>query len=466
MTEARDRLIGGPGAIAIVAGSMLGVGVFLTPRLVAAQVSGEAWFLAIWLGGGLLALAGAVAYAELGCMFPKAGGDYVYLRAAFGPSVAFASGWVLLAGVFCGSIASMSVAVCFYQLPVVLSPLVELDTGQSWWSLPGTAITVSGAQTLACGLILLLTVLNVLGIRPAAWAQVLVTLVPILLLVGFSLYGLGFHERAAADPGADSPSRPTNFGGLGIAFLNVYFAYAGWNSVAYVGGEIRRPGRNIPLGLLGGTWIVCLLYLLLCWTFARVLGMDGLAESFDAGTATARAVLGEGADFWVALVILVALFGSVNATIMGGARIVYAMAGDGILPKALGRLSHRQVPGLALWLQALLSIALVLSGSFEVLIQLTSVAMFVLAGSAVLALFRLRGRDPLRERPYRATGYPYLPGLFVVVSVVVVGLKVWEFVRGLVAGGTTRADTLPLLGLFLFAVLFLGHRLRGGRGES
>ena len=383
-TSSRDdhpRSIGALGATAIVAGSMLGVGIFLTPRLVADQVSSTGWYLLLWGLGGVVALAGAVAYAELGVMLPRAGGDYVYLRHTFGRSMGFASGWLLFAGVFCGSISSMAAAVCTYQLPMLLGT-----------DLSGAVLgPLTGTQLCAMGLVLGLTVLNCAGVRLSTRMQILVTLVPfgvLTLVAGYAL-GTGPHESSQAVTG-DTPMSPM---GLAVAFLSVYFAYAGWNAVAYVGGEIERPHRNIPLALLGGTALVTVLYLVLCAAFAAVLGLGGVREAFESGTASATALMGPRAEVWVAGLIAVALLGSVNGTVLQGSRIAYAMARDQALHSSLGRLNARSVPARSLWAQSIVSCVLIGTGSFEALVELTSIAMFVMGGLAVVCLFVLRRRE-------------------------------------------------------------------------
>lgn len=449
------RAITGFGAIAIVAGSMLGVGIFLLPRLVAEQVPQTAWFLGLWVFGGVVAVAGATAYGELGTMFPLAGGDYVYLRRAFGPSLGFAAGGLLFFGVFGGSIASMSVAVCQYQLPTLLAPW-DLDLEAVWVQLPWEGAAMTGTEVAAVVLVLLLTALNAGGVRPTARVQAVVTLVPVGLLTLFALLCLARMPHASAVPAAaEALARPISTGGLAVAVLNIYFAYAGWNSVAYVGGEVRRPERNIPLGLLAGTGLVTAVYFLLCAAFVAVLGMGGLARTFEAGTAAATAVLGRGAAPLVAGIIAVALIGSINATVLGGARIAYAMGRDRLLPAFLSQLGRTRVPTRALWMQALLGIALIVTGTFELLVQLTSVAMLVLGGLGVLALFRLRRSMPAHPRPYRASGYPWLPALYLLTSILVIVLKVQSV--WVDEGGAMR--WFPLLGLAVFLLLWAGRRL-------
>ncbi len=452
MTGARvaGRGIGLGGGTAIVIGSMLGVGIFLTPRLVATATTSPSLFLLLWAVGGLIALAGAVTYAELGTMMPDAGGDYVYLRRAFGSSTSFAAGCLLFLGVFAGSIASMSAATCRYQL-ALLAASAGVDLEAAWFEVPVLGLSLSGIDGAAISLIGLLTAVNALGVRLSTITQSLLTMIPLAVLLGLAIFALGTVPHATVRAPVATQGGPAALGG---ALLNIYFAYAGWNAVAYVGGEMANPGRNIPRALILGTIAVTLLYVLLCASWIAVLGMGGIAESFEVGTAATAALVGPRAEVLMAGVIALALLGSINATILAGARIGYAMGRDGALPAGMARLSARAaVPTRALLAQAIFSIGLVLSGTFEELVLLTSVAMFLLGSLTVIALFVLRRREPGAQRPYRATLYPVLPLIYLVTAIAVIGLEVRSVLVDL---GTSP---LPLLGLAVFAAVWMAHRL-------
>ena len=449
------RAIGPLGATAIVAGSMLGVGIFLTPSLVAKSVSSPTLFLLLWVLGGVIAIAGAVTYAELGAMMPEAGGDYVYLDRAFGSSLSFAAGTLLFIGVFGGSIASMSAAVSQYQFSLLAST-VGFDLSRTWLTLPGLNAEFTGVELVAMILVLALTGLNAVGVRLTSFTQSLLTAIPVGVLVIFAIFAFATAPHAtavpaeAATPGASS---------IGAAVLNIYFAYAGWNAVAYVGGEVRNPGRNIPLGLLLGTAIVTGLYLLLCAAWISVLGMGGLASVFEAGTAAAKALLGPQVEVLVAAIIAVALVGSVNATVLGGARIGYAMGRDGAFLRSLGRLSARtEVPTRALWAQAFFALFLIATGTFERLVLLTSVAMFLLGCLTVCALFALRKSEPDADRPYRASWYPVLPLLYLVTGAAIILVAIKDFWQQV-----DLQTGFPLLGLGVFVVVWIVHSFASRR---
>ncbi len=452
------RVVGLPGALAIVAGSMLGIGIFLTPRVVAGLLHTPAYFLGAWILGGLIALAGAVAYAELGALFPKAGGDYVFLRETFGKSTSFACGWVLFAGVFTGSIATIAVPVCQYQLPALLAPWVDVDLTAAV-TLAGMSLPLTGTQLCAMMLVLFFTLINVLGAKPAAQVQFVVTAVPLglLAIAAAAILVSGPHASAVATA-AESATTGGPLIAMTKATLAIYFAYAGWNAIGYVGGEVKNPNRNIPAALLGGTVLITGLYVLLCTAFIAVLGMGGMESAFEAGTATASAFAGPGAELAVTGLIALALVGSLNGTILAGARIAWAMANDGALWRPLGKLSERTgSPSRALWFQAALACALIMSGTFEQLIELTSIAMLLIGGLTVVSLFLLRRRRPDVERPYRAHLYPWLPGFYLLVCVVVVAVSITQVVRTAIDGSEFQ-HLLPLLGLGIFGAAWLGHR--------
>ncbi|MBM4270355.1 MAG: amino acid permease [Deltaproteobacteria bacterium] len=446
------RGIGVAGATAIVVGSMLGVGIFLTPPLVARSTGDPALFLLLWALGGLVAIAGATTYGELGAMMPRAGGDYVYIRRAFGASTGFAAGWVLFAGVFAGSIASMTVGVCRHQLSLLASGLA-VDLSAPWLAVPSLGFRLEGVDVVAVGLVVLFTTVNALGVRLTTIAQSLLTMGPLALLGVFAIFVLASGPHAGA---VASVTGERGTDDLSAALLGIYFTYAGWNSVAYVGGEVRDPGRNLPRALLGGTLVVTALYLLLCGAWLSLLGLGGIASSFEAGTASARALLGTGAEAPVAVLIALALCGAINATVLGGARIAYAMGRDRGLPEWLGHLDPRTgVPTRALWLQAGFAALLVVTGTFVQLVQLASIAMLLLGSLAVAALFALRRREPEAPRPYRATLYPLLPLGYLGTALAVVAVQIDAAVEG-----DGASSWFPLLGLAIFAAVWALHRAR------
>jgi basic amino acid/polyamine antiporter, APA family len=424
VTDARDvppsappRKLGALPALALVAGSMLGIGIFIMPPQVAANVGGPTAFLAMWIVGGVAALFGALCLAELGAMMPRSGGDYEFLHIGWGPGIAFAAGWLQLLVIFPGSLASVAVATANFQLPVLLG---EWAGGEL--SLLGMSIATP--RLLAAALIVLLTIINHLGVRISGWVQVTVTVVPILVLLIVSAYVLGDSgagEVLRAGTEATTKGESSSLASLGSAYLKVYFAYSGWNAALYVAGEIKEPGRNLPRALVGGTGMVTGLYVLLCFGFLAVFGFADLPDVGEAGTAAAVELFGPAAVVAITSLILLAMIGSLNGTVLIGSRIGYAMAQRGDCPREVGRLHPRHnTPHLALWLQALIALLLIASPfNLEQLIDYTSSAMLITGTLTVLTVVVLRRKLPDEPRPYRTTLHP-LPALGYVVSSVLV----------------------------------------------
>ncbi len=432
----------------MVAGSMLGVGIFLLPQQVALRVDSAAAFVVAWLLGGVVALCGASAYAILGRRHPAAGGEYVYLREAFGLSVAFAAGWLLLLGVFAGSIAAMAVAVGTYQLPVLLGYDPEARSALG---------LVTNAQLAGAVVIALLTAANVAGTRVGAGVQVALTLMPVAVLSVAAVVALVLVEPVAPS----APAARIGAWGVVAAQLPIYFAYAGWNAVAYIGGEVRDPERTVPRALFGGTLAVTALYALLSAAFVILLGLDGLRGAFDAGTALGERLLGPAGARWTALLIAIALVGTINGSVLGGGRVALAMARDGVLPAPVARLSGVGAPANALLVLGVASLALVLAGGWATLTGLASIAMMLIGGLAVLAVYAGRHARP---------GYA-LRGAHVVYLLVAGAVVVGELVRAARATELAFVERwLPVAGVAVLAGLAAAHAagrsLRGPRDPA
>jgi APA family basic amino acid/polyamine antiporter len=480
--EKPRRVIGGMGSLALVVGSMLGIGIFIVPPQVAKHIGSVEIFGLIWLLGGVLAFAGAVACAELGSMIPKAGGDYVFQKEAYGPSVAFASGWVLFGAIFAGSIATMSVALCKYQLPILVGwfrHTVGMDPVFAEYSLDYIVLQlpilgdISMTNLCALGLVALLTGINAMGALLSARMQTLLIAVPLgfftigaVIVLSQSGGGISVSEwqasltaltQTAAEGQLVSAGAGTELSleHLVMAYIAVYFAYSGWNAVIYVAGEIKHPEKNIPRALLGGTISVTVVYLLMALAFVVVLGIDALAGSGEAGTAVATYLSGFTGKIIITSLIAMALLAGLNGTVMGGARVAMAMGRNGAFLKAAGKLSPKTgAPIPALGLQFLWGAVLVLSGSFETLLALTSLAMLVTGTLTVSSVFVLRYSQPDRPRPYRAFGYPILPALYLISSVLVISVMVHKaFSDG------EPGSWYPLMGLGILVLAYTAHRL-------
>jgi len=450
------RAISGPDAVSIVAGSMLGVGIFLSPAIVATQFATPVAFLAMWLLGGAVALCGAAAYAQLGTLVPRAGGDYVYLRAGFGPAVAAAGGWILVVAVFPGSLATMAVALGEYQLPVLMGAL--------GYRAEAAIVGVPAPALFGIALVVALTAVNAAGAHLSARTQLFLTAVPVVLLAVLAVAALGLAPGGAVSPAPDAS--PAEFSDrFATATMAVYFAYSGWNAVGYVGGEVENPRRNIPVGLIGGTVLVTGLYMLLCAAFVAVLGLDGLQGAPEAGSALTAALFGADGERGMAAMIALAIVGSLNATVLGGGRVTFAMACDGALPPSLATLGERALtPVRALWLQCALSVALILTGTFEQLLSMTSLAMLLLGALTVGSLFVLKTRRGETRSSARFPWWAVMPAGYLVCAVFVIGTSLRGGIRGIAGGGRVEPDfVFGVLGLAVFVGVLLLYLLRGAR---
>ena len=424
---------------ALVVGNMLGVGILLTPRLVADALPDTAAYLGLWLLGGLVAAAGAAVYAELGTRLPEAGGDVVFQEAGLGRAVALGSGLLMFVAAFAGSIAAISVAIGTWQVPTLLGLPV-----------PQEGVLAKG---VGLGVIALLTGVNLVGLRVGAAVRLVSTALPLVCLVGLGAWSLATGSPPPPPPEALVRGDAT---ALMTAFSGVYYAYAGWPAVVYLAGEVRDPARTLHRAMLGGTVVVTAVYVLLNAAFLQAFGAHGLRSTFEAGSALVMVVLGEGAAWVMAAVVLVALLASVNATIMGGARVGLALAQRGGLPAVFGRLDARGLPRAALLLQAGVAALLVLSGTFEQILEGTVLAMLAIGCLTVLSLVLIRRRDLGPPPAYRASLWPLSPLVYVAVCGGFLALNVGSSLRLPAEGAGVMG--LVFLGL---VVAFFGARLRG-----
>lgn len=415
-TPRSDHRLGLWPALAVVAGSMLGIGIFISPPEVAADISGPGYFLLIWALGGFAALCGALSVAELGAMLPQAGGDYPYLRLAYGPGVAFSAGWLQLLATFPGSLAAMAVGVATYQLPVLagegFAEAIQLGP-----------LTMEAPAFWAAVIVIVLTAVNHVGVLVSGRAQILLTSAPLVVLLLASVLlvgGVGVGQIAEwADHGVVHPA--PSVAQWARAYLPVYFAYSGWNAAIYIGGEIRNPGKNLPRAVIGGTSLVVVLYLVLCGGYLSLFPPSELAAVGEAGTAAAREIFGAAGVIGVTTLILLAMLGSINGTVLTGSRIAFAMAEGGDCVESASRLHPRfGTPVVALWGQAGLALLLIATQTFAQLMDYASCAMLITGTLTVLSVMILRRRLPDLERPYRLHLFPVAPVLYAISSLVVV----------------------------------------------
>ncbi len=435
-------------AQAVVAGAMLGIGIFIAPPVVAAHVTTPGYFLLMWLLGGLAALCGALSVAELGAMMPRAGGDYPYLQQAYGPGVAFAAGWLQLLATFPGSLATMAVGTASYQLPVLLGP--EYTSSFTVFGL----FSIDAATLWALLIVIALTVLNHIGVVLSGRAQVVLTTVPLIVFLITSIVVIG-------QIGPDGMGRwfvegqSTEAPGLAQiahAYLPVYFAYSGWNAAIYIGGEIKDPGRVLPRAVIGGTLAVLGLYMVLCAGFLSVFPLSELANAGEVGTAAATRMFGTTGTVLVTVLILLAMLGSINGTVLTGSRIAYAMAQGGDFFERGGILHPRfRTPVVALWVQAALAAVLILTNSFQELLDYTTSAMLITGSLTVMAVIVLRRRLPMLHRPYRLGLYPWPPLLYTLSSALVLIVLVLD------------GDFSVYVSILWFALAIFAHRMMRGQ---
>ena len=418
--EGPARSLGPLAALALVAGSMLGIGIFISPPEVASHVPGAVPFMSMWVLGGLSAVFGALCLAELGAMMPRSGGDYAYLRQSWGPGIAFAAGWLQLLAIFPGSLASVALATATYQLPALFGPAMAEPIHVFGLALPS-------AHLWAAALIIGLTAINHVGVKISGIVQVLVSVVPLAVLLIVTLIVLWQHEPGTLAPAlTETVERDPGAIDLAHAFLPVYFAYSGWNAAIYVGAEIKQPARNLPRALVGGTAMVTALYLILCVGFLEVFSLDGLANVGEAGTAAAQAMFGPIGVLVVTGLIILAMIGSINGSVLTGSRIAYAMAEQGDCAASAGQLHPRfSTPVVALWMQCGIALALlfvdlwVFGDGLDTLIAYTSSAMLITGTLTVLSVVIYRRREPERHRPYKTWLYPLPPIAYAASSLLV-----------------------------------------------
>ncbi|MGE3578105.1 MAG: APC family permease, partial [Vicinamibacterales bacterium] len=411
------RRLGPFDAAAIIVSNVIGGGILFTPPQVAASVPSAPLFLVIWLAGGALAFAGALAYAELAAMTPRAGGEYVYLRRAFGPAAAFLTGWTSFVAGFTGAIATSAVVFAFYLGRFV--PWVA--DGTAWLALPVIpgvlALTLSPKTVTAIALIVALAAVHIRGVGPGRIVGNVLAGLKVTALVAFVALAVGFGVGDAGH--LTSVAAPVAAGGWLLALIPVMFTYSGWNAASYVAEEIRDPGRNVPRALALGTAAVAALYLALNAIYLYVWPVGELAAIRGSVLdVVAERLLGGVAGNVMGVVALISLAASISAMTFAGPRVYFAMARDGAFLPAAARIHPRyRTPATAIVAQAAWSALLVMAGdATDALVNYTGFALVLFSGIAVTALFVLRAREPEAPRPFRAWGYPWVPALYVVTS--------------------------------------------------
>jgi basic amino acid/polyamine antiporter, APA family len=391
------RTLGMLDTIAIVIGIVIGSGIFLLPNLIARHLPSVNAILGVWIVAGLLSLIGAFAYAELGAMMPATGGQYVYLREAYGPWCAFVSGWTFMLAVLSGGSAWLAVTFSIYAgYFVPLTPLLS--------------------KLVSVALILALSAVNYLGVRESAWVQRTFTCLKIgaiLVLIGAGLfYHRAVHAATVSRHGSIS------LADFGFAMAACLMAYNGWSYVSFVAGEVRDPARNLLRSLVFGMSAVALLYIFANVAYLRVMTVQQIASTERVGADMATTTLGSLGGTFVSLTVLLSVVGAINGCVLTAARIPFAQARDGLFFARFGEVHPRfQTPGFAIVCGGIWTIILVLTGSYETLYSYSILAAWVFYTLSVGAVLVLRRKLPHADRPYRMWGYPWTLWVFVGVSI-------------------------------------------------
>jgi len=422
----------------IVAGSMIGSGIFIVSADITRNVGSAGWLIFVWLITGFMTLSAAMSYGELSAMYPKAGGQYVYLREAYNPLTGFLYGWSFFSVIQTGTIAA--VAVAFSKFSGYFFHPLELTDANIILQIGSFKLYI--AQLVSIVLIILLTYINTRGIESGKWIQTIFTVTKLLSLFGLIVFGFFLGARhdvwnmnwanawnmhsLMVSKGGDSVigSNPVIglavLGAIAAAMTGSIFSSDAWNNVTFIAGEMKNPKRNIGLSLFLGTLIITIIYVSANLMYVSVLPLNQIATAPQdrVAVAAANVIFGHAGTFVVAAMIMISTFGCNNGLILAGARVYYTMAQDGLFFKEAGKLNKNAVPGWALWAQCVVASLLCLSGKYGDLLDMISFVAVAFYALTVIGIFVLRKREPGMERPYKAFGYPVLPAIYIVLALV------------------------------------------------
>jgi APA family basic amino acid/polyamine antiporter len=424
----------------IVMGSMIGSGIFIVSAEVGREVGSPGLLLMAWVVSGLMTVAGAITYGELAAMMPHAGGQYVYLREAFNPLAGFLYGWTLFLVIQTGTVAAVAVAFAKFLgifVPSISAEHLVLNLGSVTVPVWGhvLALTVSTQQVVAIFCLLFLAIINIFGLRTGAWLQNIFTTLKVAALLGLVGVGLWWgvsHPPASSAHGFFEGAHwdLATLTVLSVALVGPLFSSDAWNNVTFTGAEIINPKRNLPLALFLGTFTVCVVYLFCNWSYLRILpfygsphGVGPLARGLQfaaedrVGTAAMQVVLGSAGEGLMAAAIIISTFGCANGLTLAGARVYYAMAKDRLFFRSVAKVNPRyHTPAVSLMIQAVWACLLTLSGTYNQLLDYVIFAVVLFYILTILGLFRLRRTRPDAPRPYRAWGYPIVPGMYILFA--------------------------------------------------
>jgi APA family basic amino acid/polyamine antiporter len=409
----------------IVAGSMIGSGIFIVSADITRSVGSSGWLIMVWLITGFMTITAAVSYGELSGMFPKAGGQYVYLKEAYNPLAGFLYGWSFFAVIQTATIAAVGVAFSkflAYLVPQVSEDLVAFSIG---------GLNVSPAQLVSIALIIFLTFINTLGVKGGKLIQTTFTVTKLLSLFGLIIFGLimmkgdvwnanwtdAWHLHKLNS--VEEYTTAAALGAIAAAMVGSIFSSDAWNNVTFIAGEIKNPKRNIGLALFFGTLIVTIIYVTTNIMYTAVLPLNEIAsaEKDRVAVAASQVIFGNLGTVVIALMIMISTFGCNNGLILAGARVYYTKAKDGLFFRPASNLNKFAVPQWALWFQCLIACAWSVSGKYGQLLDMISFVVVIFYVMTILGIFILRKRQPNTERPYKAFGYPILPALYIIAGI-------------------------------------------------
>ncbi|MEI6062188.1 MAG: amino acid permease [Bacteroidota bacterium] len=423
---------------ALVAGSMIGSGIFIVSADIARNLGSPGWMLVVWVITGLMTIFAALSYGELASMMPQAGGQYVYIREAFNPLAGFLYGWTFFTVIQTGTIAAVGMA--FAKFAGVLVPWfsesnILLDLG---------LIKINTVHLLAITMILLLTLNNLMGIRNGKWVQNIFTFLKVALLVGFIILGLFFARNAEAlavnksyfwEPvslDGNTLSGWALIAAIGVSMVGSLFSSDAWNNITFAAAEVKNPKRNIPLSLVTGVLLVTVLYILANFVYLNALPLRGVAEGSGVfekgiqhavndrlGSASMYGLFGSMAALMMAAFVVISTFGCNNGLILSGARVYYAMAKDKLFFESAGKLNKNAVPAAGLKVQAIWASLLCLSGTYSDLLDYVVFAVLIFYVLTIAGIFVLRRKQPDTERPYKTFGYPVVPVLYMAAALLI-----------------------------------------------
>jgi basic amino acid/polyamine antiporter, APA family len=437
------RQIGLFSAVMVIAGDMIGIGIFVTTGAIAETLPSPGGILLVWVLGGLLALTGALSCAELSASLPYVGGDYIYIREAYGKLMGFLSGWSSFLVTFSGAIAFLAVGFNGFMsffFPVLGSsdPILSI-------AVPALPINVTVGTLFSIGVVLLISGLHCLGVRQGTMAQNVLTILKIGALLGIILLGVLFgkgntdHFRPLFDW-----QKITNFSVFAAAFIPAIFAYSGWNAVIYIAGEVKDPEKNLPRALLWANAIVIALYLAVNVVYIYGVPVTEMKGALRVSEVATTALFGYQTSAWITAIITVSILGALNVVTMIGPRIYYAMAQDGVFFQRLTRVHPRfGTPTNAIILQAIWACLLILTGTFGTLFTYVSVIITLFSAFTVGSVIVLRWKRPDLKRPYKLWGYPIVPILFILAHLWIVWGSVIEKPRDSLMGVFIVALGIP-----------------------